>query len=187
MYGGMYETLTYNGRFYGMWPLYKIILQVSVIIFVPRSQAVLQLSLLIGCELIAMLILYGGNCCGLPMHINRGEHAVAVTGCWIQLAFLAVPTYAAATTNSQQPNGSLIIYITIFAIVIQLLVIIIKTALIVKALCKKKVVTKVRDVNDFDDTDEDDTVDETEEDTETPSSPVSESYGPEMHRKTDRR
>jgi Ca2+-binding EF-hand superfamily protein len=136
VYGGWYEILTYNGRLFGMWPLYKIILQVIIIIFVPASQALTQLMLLIGCELIAMIILYGNNCCGNPVHVNGGEHTVAVTGCWIQLAFLLVPMYA--VLGSRQPNGSLMVYIAIIAIVVQLLVVLIKTALIAKALCTKK-------------------------------------------------
>jgi hypothetical protein len=87
-------------------------------------------------EVAAIVMLDGGNCVGNPIHINGGEHMVAVMGCWIQLVFLLLPTFS--VLNNSKPNGSLLVYIVIVSIVIQLLVIVIKTMLIVKMLCKQK-------------------------------------------------
>ena len=68
--------------------------------------------------------------------INAGEQMLVTMGCYIQVIFLMVPVSAVMTKS--EPNGSLLIYITALSILIQVLVISIKTHSIVTALRKQK-------------------------------------------------
>jgi hypothetical protein len=135
-YGAWFETLTYSGRWFGMFPLYKLVLQVSIIVFFPKDWPITQLMALLTVEALMLTIIYGCNACKAPIYINAGEQMLVTMGCYIQVIFLMVPVSAVMTKS--EPNGSLLIYITALSILIQVLVISMKTYSIVTALRKQK-------------------------------------------------
>merc|ERR1711865_33285 len=135
-YGAWFETLTYSGRWFGMFPLYKLMLQVSIIVFFPIDWVITQLMALLAVEAPVLTIIYGHNACNVPIYINAGEQMLVTAGCYIQVVFLLVPVSAVMTKS--EPNGSLLIYITMLAIVVQVLVISMKTYTMVMSMRKKK-------------------------------------------------
>jgi hypothetical protein len=110
--------------------------QVTIIIFFPKDQPLAQLQCLLAVEVLMLMVIYSNNACKTPIFLNAGEQMLVTSGCYVQLLFLLVPV--GALMSRGKPNVSLLIYVSGLAIIVQVLIIIVKTYGIVKSLMKKK-------------------------------------------------